>query len=387
MDHRGVTGADGCSGTKSTSDAFVLPPIFQNPEADLIIKSSDNIEFRVWKGILIEGSVVFKDMFANPPSAQSAAEPVPWPEPAKVICRLLMFMYPIPKSSLDSLDEIFAIIRAADKWQIDVAVSYLKDILLSKRFTSNKTEAFREETAKLASEIDPCGLAVRDQLTHMTALDMLRLVKLRSDPSKPFDHHFDDAAESVPPAGIHPIIVPPVFRDPEADMTILSSDGVEYCVFKLYLSHSSSKFRDMIRQLNTHGTGTASARPTLPLPLPAATIETLLYYIYPLPKPHDRMLTMDHLMACLRAAATWDIGVALEALRKELTAPGRMRSHPLRIYGFASSMAFKEETAKSKARALLFDPLKHTVKKDFTDMTAHYIQSPPTRYSFTSDTL
>ncbi|KZO94002.1 hypothetical protein CALVIDRAFT_539375 [Calocera viscosa TUFC12733] len=375
--------ADDSSMPTPAPNTFIVPPIFQNPEADILIKSSDNVEFRVWKPMLVEGSVVFKDMFAHPQSSEIAAGPVPWPEPAKVIDRLLTFIYPIVKPALDSLDEVFTIIRAADKWQIDVAVSYLKDVLVSKRFSSSSDDAFRiyafacemhfldvqDEVAGTASEWDPFDSALREELSHMMALDVLRLTKLQLYPRTAFDEHFDDESESTAPDTIQPNAVSLVFQAHDADMAIVSSDGIEFRVFKLYISGSSTILRDKILQLPSYLAG--SSLPTLSLTLPSAILETLLYYIYPVPKPYSSAMSLEHVMTCARAAAAFDIGVALQAFRQELVMPVRLRSYPLRIYGFARSMGFEEEASRAKSRAILRDPLEHRKRSDFKELTAH----------------
>ncbi|KZT58385.1 hypothetical protein CALCODRAFT_412893, partial [Calocera cornea HHB12733] len=108
---------------------------FRNPKADLVVKSSDGVEFRVFKTFLSEGSVVFANMFDHPqPSNSDPSEPVPWPEPAAVIDRLLQYIYPVIKPILISLDEVMCLIRAAEKWQIEVATSMLKQDLIATRF-------------------------------------------------------------------------------------------------------------------------------------------------------------------------------------------------------------------------------------------------------------
>ncbi|KZT58383.1 hypothetical protein CALCODRAFT_508239 [Calocera cornea HHB12733] len=366
-------------------EPFVVPAIFQNPDADIVVKSSDNVEFRVWKCILIEGSVVFKDMLSSANSSQDAADPVPWPEPAKVIDRLLMLMYPVVKPALDSIEEIFTLIHAADKWQIDVAIAYLKENLMSRRVTRTDTQYFQiyafacsmnfldvqEDVVKMASNLDPLGPDVRRYLADMTALDLLRLVKLRTYPLATFDSHFSDVPQPAAQVAPGATAVPEVFQDPDADIAILSSDGIEYRVFKLYLCHSSEKLRDMVHRLGSERSNPAeSTLPKLSIPLPAATLETLLCYIYPMPKRTNGTMPLEHLMVCLRAAITWDIRVAVEALSQELTMPWRLRSHPLRIYGFAASTGLAEEAAKAKGRAMLLDPLSHPLKVDFMEMTA-----------------
>ncbi|EJU02871.1 hypothetical protein DACRYDRAFT_15463 [Dacryopinax primogenitus] len=383
---------------RRSASAFNAPPRFLNPTADLIVTSSDNVEFKTWKAILIEGSFFFKGMLEDSMLNECTigwgkVERVRWDETAKIINHLLILMYPIPKPAINSLDEIFDVIRAAEKWQIPVAIDWLKATLLCKKFVDVDRNAFkiyafacemdftdiRDEVAKKASEIDPFGIPVRSHTRHMTALDLLRLVKLRSAPYATFDSHFTlspnpDATATMSTGLPDSSSIPSEFRDTNGDLAVHSADGVEFSVFRLFLACSSPKLRDRILKLSetssAHNQGT---RPALSLPLPASIILTLLYYIYPLPRSPTKTGTsrLEHLILCMRAAIEWDIQVAVSAFREELMSPLHLQTRPLKIYGFANSMGFEEEKKIARTRAILFDPMENRNRNDFTEMTGY----------------
>ncbi|KZT54605.1 hypothetical protein CALCODRAFT_404128, partial [Calocera cornea HHB12733] len=56
---------------------FRIPAVFLDPDADLLLKSSDGVVFKVFKAFLIVGSPVFRDMFQTPRSSpETPEEPV-----------------------------------------------------------------------------------------------------------------------------------------------------------------------------------------------------------------------------------------------------------------------------------------------------------------------
>ncbi|TBU34038.1 hypothetical protein BD311DRAFT_747015 [Dichomitus squalens] len=140
------------SGVPSPADA---EPPFNNPSADLILRTSDNVKFRVWKSILREASPVFADMFAlgrrpiqpsqfdvdsdgggdHKPSLSSSSlelEPIlDLPELTSTTLRcLLLTIYPPPTYAFTSLDDLKAVLSAAHKYQMDAVMDSLEDVLV-----------------------------------------------------------------------------------------------------------------------------------------------------------------------------------------------------------------------------------------------------------------
>lgn len=108
------------------------PSPFDNPSADLIIRSSDAVDFFVPKVLMALASPVFEDMFivAQPaPNGQGThTAPAPAPvvdvtEDSRTLDRLLRFVYPMARPALASLDEALAVAAAAAKYMVDYAAA------------------------------------------------------------------------------------------------------------------------------------------------------------------------------------------------------------------------------------------------------------------------
>lgn len=108
------------SATPASTDA---PFPFNNPRADVILQSSDNVRFRVRKAILSEASPVFENMFSLPQTNpdNSALPTVPLAEDSAVIEVLLRLCYPADTQSVDpsNINEAVAWLVAARKYDME----------------------------------------------------------------------------------------------------------------------------------------------------------------------------------------------------------------------------------------------------------------------------
>ncbi|EIN03887.1 hypothetical protein PUNSTDRAFT_109039 [Punctularia strigosozonata HHB-11173 SS5] len=129
---------------------------FNKPSADLILRTSDHVDFHVHKFILSEASPVFETMFSLPqpgepcssPSnrGQRSAEPiqdhkdgrpvVAVPEDVRTLDLLLRIIYPYENPDLDDLDWITPTLSAAIKYDMAGAVKLLSQQLSGHATTS-----------------------------------------------------------------------------------------------------------------------------------------------------------------------------------------------------------------------------------------------------------
>ncbi|KAI0318760.1 hypothetical protein OF83DRAFT_1114161 [Amylostereum chailletii] len=113
---------------------------FDDDDADIILRSSSGVDFRVYKSILAKSSPFFKDMFSMPQpkpdpttpnptsgkdaSAKSAGDEapvVPVSEDTSTLAHLLTFCYPLEEPTLTSLESTGAVLAAAKKYEMDRA--------------------------------------------------------------------------------------------------------------------------------------------------------------------------------------------------------------------------------------------------------------------------
>lgn len=114
----------------STTTPTCAPSPFDHPEADIILQSSDSVNFRVFKLFLSLASPVFETMFKLPQPTVGTNEDtkdslpvVSVQENSKTLDTFLRFCYPSTLAedpSLENLADIKAILGAARKYSLDL---------------------------------------------------------------------------------------------------------------------------------------------------------------------------------------------------------------------------------------------------------------------------
>ncbi len=91
-----------------TSESPLEP--FDVPDPDLILRSSDLVDFRVHKPVLTMASPVFKDLFTHPPPSDSKPDDhlpvVKLPEDSELINSLISVIYPVDKAVPNSYEKV-----------------------------------------------------------------------------------------------------------------------------------------------------------------------------------------------------------------------------------------------------------------------------------------
>ncbi|OCB91212.1 hypothetical protein A7U60_g1559 [Sanghuangporus baumii] len=180
--------------------------MFSPPDADVVLQTSDEVRFGVYRRILVESSPFFRDMFslpqARPPtrSSTSGEEPelgcsssapvVDVSEPSEVLDALLRLVYPGQDPDVKTLDEVSVLLEAAMKYDMTRAIATLRRILVSPSFVENEpVRAYSiacrhdlESEAQIASSYT-LGINVLDNppledLKYMTAWSYHRLLTL-----------------------------------------------------------------------------------------------------------------------------------------------------------------------------------------------------------------
>ena len=100
----------------SSSASLPAAPPFDSRDADVVLRSSDNVDFRVHKSILKLASPVLAALISLTPLPPSAPRRhrrrrvVPLAEPGESLDLFLRFIYPVPEPPL-SLDEVATLLR------------------------------------------------------------------------------------------------------------------------------------------------------------------------------------------------------------------------------------------------------------------------------------
>ncbi|KAH9017246.1 hypothetical protein EDB85DRAFT_2096544 [Lactarius pseudohatsudake] len=128
-----ILGGDSHSRTRAGSPTTLsLPECVDVSQADIIVRSSDHVDFRIHKLILATSSPVFKDMFSlSQPSNNEAVDELPviqLSEDAELVRALITALYPIPFEIPASYDKILALLAAAQKYDMGTVHSVLTHI-------------------------------------------------------------------------------------------------------------------------------------------------------------------------------------------------------------------------------------------------------------------
>ncbi|KAI0339894.1 hypothetical protein BDW22DRAFT_1360933 [Trametopsis cervina] len=94
---------------------------FDDEDADLIIRSCDDVHFRVFKVILKKASPVFGGMFSLPSTGSKEIPSVDVSEDGETMTQLLRLCYPTCDSRLKTLDQVSRLMDACGKYQMDDA--------------------------------------------------------------------------------------------------------------------------------------------------------------------------------------------------------------------------------------------------------------------------
>jgi BTB/POZ domain len=126
---------------------------FNDADADIILRSADQVDFRVYKIILAKASSIFADMFSLPQQADCDSDVaeahtnipiIHVTEDATTISHLLTLCYPFEDPSLTALEEIALLLAASQKYEL-ARVRTVARLLFynSPEFAAQPMKAFR----------------------------------------------------------------------------------------------------------------------------------------------------------------------------------------------------------------------------------------------------
>ena len=117
------------------------------PDANIILRSSDQVNFRVHKPLLAMSSPFFKDLLSLPqPSGDELVDGLPivqLSEDADLLNSLISLLYPIRHVKPDSYEKVFALLNACQKYDMESIQLYIRDVVKVGRFPAPvKDQAF-----------------------------------------------------------------------------------------------------------------------------------------------------------------------------------------------------------------------------------------------------
>lgn len=173
---------------------------FNSTDADLVLKSIDGVEFRVFRRILSEGSGFFQTMFTLPSETSESLQEGPHehhPPPVVDITEgsrdfsvILQLLYPVPEPKAQSLEQLNELLSIALKYDMPGVQHSLRNQLTSQPFaTSDPFTAFTiavrhqlvEEikiTAGWTFSVSLLDMPLTDEHRYITGYEFFQLVKL-----------------------------------------------------------------------------------------------------------------------------------------------------------------------------------------------------------------
>ena len=108
------------------------------PDANVILRSSDQVNFRVHKSVLAMSSPFFEDLLSLPqPPGDELVDGLPvvqLPEDAGLLDSLISLLYPIRRVKPGSYEKVFALLAACQKYDMESIQSYIRDEVKLRRF-------------------------------------------------------------------------------------------------------------------------------------------------------------------------------------------------------------------------------------------------------------
>ncbi|KAJ8481335.1 hypothetical protein ONZ45_g15341 [Pleurotus djamor] len=386
-----------------------LQPVFSasfpsRPDADLVLKSIDNVHFAVHKIILALASPILHDMFVVANESKEAEESVH-------LEALLKLIYPVDNPSFESLLVLLEVYRAAHKYEVTSAYPWLKaELVLEKKETTTQFGFVQLENLLSEDPLYCYAFARRNDMEDVVLLaqeawldsEALRPKPYTSNPlidSMPYGWYRElwDLRDKrslwvksqdwtvkervwITPDESKNIFIPengdsrlealrhkaaqfPSLRSLRAlnaepfrfsrDECCASADDVHFAVHKVILTLASPVFRDMFVVGNENDTE------PVPLTEESAYLEALLKLIYPIDNPSFGKLR--DLLEVYRAAYKYDMKSAFPWLQTELCSENKPKPwgfdvktsliavDPLYCYAFARHHNMQEVVSLAQA--------------------------------------
>jgi hypothetical protein len=130
------------------SDPPCVPLCLDIPDANIIVRSSDQVNFRIHKSVLAISSPFFKDLLSlpQPPDDElvGGLPVVQLPEGSGLLNSLISLLYPISPVIPSSYEQVFALLAACQKYDMVSFQSYIRTEIKRGTFPAPVgAEAFR----------------------------------------------------------------------------------------------------------------------------------------------------------------------------------------------------------------------------------------------------
>ena len=169
------------------SDPSFVPTCLNIPDANIILRSSDQVNFYVHRSLLSMSSPFFKDLLSLPqPPSDGLVDGLPVievPEDAGLLNNLVSLLYPIRRVKPSSYEKVFALLSACQKYDMISIQSYIRDEVKLGRFPAPvRAQAFGAYAIASSMDLVPemehaARLTIGQPLTFKSLGECLRSFK------------------------------------------------------------------------------------------------------------------------------------------------------------------------------------------------------------------
>ena len=364
------------SSAAAARQSRIAPPPFDKPDTDIILRSSDHVDFHVRRHILFEASPVFESILSIPPGHDEDPCPVvDLTEDHQTLQALLLSCYPVSRTKrqpMKSLAQLEAALYAAKKYDMELPLEELTSDL-DRCVTGQPLQVWAlacrldlEDVASRAASLMGDTMPSFSILGRMEGVSAgnyyrLREYRRRSDVRT-------IAASFLRPPQVRRLadeqhgtltVDNSAFSSklPYPDLECRSADGEVFLVHKCLLSAASpilfTKIHDILSQISSsRDTRTTVPLPSLQLDERAFVLRDLLSMCYPHEQP--LLLSASHCVAVILAAKKYEAtSIINKAMQHwEIVA----EAAPLESF-LVSSRVELHDCARLAARYTLLSPL------------------------------
>ena len=361
---------------------------FDEDDADVTLRTSDNVEFRVHRVILSLASSVFKDMFSMPqPSLgstdenDSTREPITVSEDGETLDIFLRICYPTINPKLSSLGQLRDVLAAATKYDAPLVLDQMREALMAPEFLDSQPLVVftiacifhMEEVAQAAAETATTAPNLMSTFDYPKLEDvsagayhrLLQLYRTRTAIVEPQAKRRKRkkgntstvmSYYTVDFEGITPICRPSVprtlpraksqpdptshpFSDKTGDLILRTSDGFDFYTSRYVLDLASPTFLSALVTTEIEDRPGRSSVPIYHVQESAVVLDMLLRICYPV--PHILPSDADTFLVILYAAQKYGLSKAKQILRSSwLQLVG---ANPMRFYFAAVELGWRDE--------------------------------------------
>ena len=358
--------------------------------ADIILRSSDLINFYVLKSFLSYVSPFFEDMFSLPSTTTNEImndfPVIAVAETSETIRLLLDLIYPhVDKPQIDNVALFLKVCKATQKYCMDIIENGLRKQIVTSHLTVSEPlrvyavaidlgwEEVALIAARNASKISLDKLPRAEELQNISGSGFFRFLdyKLRCD-KLPFMDILKAFSLPAPVTNVRassPAIFPQSAqtqkrfdKTTKADVILRSKDRVDFYVLEDVVraaSHSSSSSDTPFPFGTANGETSANGLTIINVAEDSEVLRHLLSFIYHISDGCDS-LTCQLCIQVVLAARRYGITIIETRLRKQAAASPFISKEPLQMYIVASALGWAE-LAKLAAINTLSSPLKNMI--------------------------